>query len=108
MEGMTREQIKDRHINYISVSLTVESGCDPKEGEYGLYISDFIGRLDICSIGGVDDISLIKDCIENDFDFDKLKTECHVEIILRESGEWEDVFWHKYYEIERFVVLDYI
>lgn len=107
MEEMTFEQLKDRTINYVSVLMTVESGCDPLAGEYSLCISGFIGCLDISSIGRVDDISLIKECIENDFDFSSLKEECMVELVLKESGEWEGYSWHKYYEIDRSVIMDY-
>jgi hypothetical protein len=103
---MEMQQLKDRAINYISVLIFTETGCDPKKEEYDLRISSFIGSLDITSIGGVDDISLIKESIENDFDFDKLPEEGTTEIILKESGEWEDVFWHKYYVIERYHIID--
>lgn len=104
---ITYERLEDRPINYISVQLTIESGCNPNEGEYGLYISSFIGCLDICSAGGVDDITLAKECIDNDLDFEKLPNEGHAEIILKESGEWEGYSWHKYYEIERFNIIAY-
>jgi hypothetical protein len=100
---MEKQRIESRSINYVSIGLYTEDGCDPKEGEYSLSIFSFLGSLDISSNGGVDDISLIRDCIETDLDFDKLPNEGMSEIILKESGEWEDVFWHKYYIIERVV-----
>lgn len=39
--------------------------------------------------------------IENDLDFSTLPAEGVVEVILEETGEREDVFWHKYYKIIR-------
>ena len=102
---IVKQNIKDRPINYISILLDTEEDCDPEEGEYSLVIISFIGGLDLSPKDGTDDISLIKECIENDVDFDKLPKEGTTEIILKESGEWEDVFWHKYYEVDRFCIL---
>ena len=100
---MQFQRIEDRSVNYIEVCLYTESGCDASNGEYTMIINSFIGNLDISSIGGVDDVSLIKDCIENSIDEIDLPKEGCTQIILKESGEWEDVFWHKYYEVERVV-----
>lgn len=97
------QNINDRSVNYVHVNIVTEAGCDIEEGEYSMYIAGFVGGLDLSSPGGVDDISLIKDCIRNKLDFSKLPEEGITEITLKESGEWEDVFWHKYYEIERVV-----
>lgn len=102
----TREQLSDSPINYVQVLITTETGCDPEKGEYGLEISSFIGCLDISSHGGVDDVSLVKECIENDIDFSTLPEEGTTEVILKESGEWEDVFWNKYYIVDRVVKLE--
>ena len=85
--------------NTVNVTMFVESGCDASDGEYSLSINNFAGALDISSIGGVDDITLIKDAIENNIDFDSLPDEGFVEICLQETGEREDVFWHKFYII---------
>ena len=90
-----------RSINFVQVFINTEHGCDPHEGEYSLVLGSFTDELDLSSTGGVDDISLIKDCIENNLDRLSLPPEGIADIVLRESGEWEDVFWHKYYEIER-------
>ena len=106
-KGTKKQRIEDRPINYVKLFLTTESGCDVSHGEYMLEIASVIGSLNITYIGGVDDVSLIKNCIENNLDFTLLTEECTAEIILRESGEWEDVFWNKYYEIERVVIHDH-
>ena len=101
---MERQQLRDRSINYVQVFIITESGCDIEEGEYTLNLGSVIGGLDINAIGGVDDISLIKDCIENNISSFLLPEEGTSEIILKESGEWEDVFWHKYYVVERICI----
>lgn len=101
-----KEKIEDRSVNYVSINIALESGCDPEDGEYGLYITSFIGSLDLSSHDGVDDISLVKEAVENDIDFSKFPEEGTVKVILKESGEWEGYSWHKYYAIERMTVFD--
>ena len=96
---MDREQLEDRSVNYVQALIQTENDCDPSIGEYSLSITGFVGSLDLSSIGGVDDISLIKDAIENHVDFVSLPPEGWTEVLLKESGEWDDVFWHKYYEV---------
>ena len=99
------ERIESRPVNYVNVLLSIEEGCDPEEGEYSLDITSFLGRLDINAVGGVDDITLIKECIENaSFEYPK-NGELH--IVLKESGEWEDVFWNKYYIVDRICKIEY-
>lgn len=66
-----------------------------------------VGALDITTEGGVDDITLIKDAIENDFDFDSIEDEVCVFFRMKETGEWEDVFWHKYYVIDSYEAHEY-
>ena len=111
MEGIsvTFQRIEERTVNYVSVMIRTESGCNIQEGEYSMSIDNIMGSLDISTHNievGVDDVSLIKDAIENEFDFSKLPDEGMTEIILKESGEWEDVFWNKFYEIERFCIIN--
>jgi len=109
--SITKQRIEDRPVNYIEVHIHVESGCNPKEGEYILHLASFNGSLDLSSHGGVDDISLIKECVEeiiSDIDFKKEEIEEGLlHLVLKESGEWEDVFWHKYYVLERKCWIDY-
>jgi len=65
------------------VSIDIESGCNPNDGEYGLSIVSFTEPLDISLPGGVDDVSLIKEAIENDLDFTALPPEGQVLINLK-------------------------
>jgi len=87
--------------NIVQVFIHTETGRSPLEGEYSIHIGSVIGALDISSVGGVDDVSLIRECIIgrviDDID---LPEKGMAEIVLRESGEWEDGFWCKYYEVE--------
>lgn len=101
---MERELIEDRSVNYAQALIQTESDYNPSIGEYSLSITGFTGSLDLSSSGGTDDISLIKDAIENHVDFLSLPPEGWTEITLKESGEWDDVFWHKFYVIENIVM----
>ena len=104
--NITFERIEDRPINYAQCHLITELGCDAIQGEYTLLLVGFLGTIDMTDTEtGTDDICLIRDCIENELDFSKLPEEGVTELILEETGEWEDVFWHKYYKIARFAVL---
>lgn len=88
-------------MNIVDLTIQTESGCDISEGEYSVCITGFVGALDLSSVGGADDLTLIKQAVDdailgNDIE---LCEEGFKEIRLQESGEWEDVFWHKYYVI---------
>jgi len=99
-----RELMVDRSVNYVQALIQTESDCDPSIGEYSLSITGFTSSLDLSGHGGTDDISLIKNAIENHVDLLRLPPEGWTEVTLRESGEWEDVFWHKFYVIENIVM----
>lgn len=94
---MKREQ---RTFNYVTVEIQTESGCDAAKGEYAMRITGVLGHLDLQAVGGVDDVSLVRDCIENNFDLGEMPAEGVAILVLRETGEREDVFWNKYYVIE--------
>lgn len=101
---MSDEIFKQHNIerpNYVQLFIEIEEDCDPKKGEYDLFLNKSKTMLNLSAPGGVDDISLIKEAIENHIDFKNLPPEGTVEVILEESGEWEDVFWHKYYIVKR-------
>jgi|GEM_PF-3500420 len=97
---MERQELSNKNV--IQVFIRTEKGCDPLEGEYSLSIGNSKYPLDISSPGGVDDISLVKDAIENEFDLSSLPEEGLTEVVLIESGEWEDVFWNKYYLVFKY------
>lgn len=101
MVEIIKHRLVDRAVNYVQVIIYTEKGCNPEQEEYSLVLGGFMGTLNLDAPGGVDDISLIKDAIINDVDFSNLPIEGCTEVILKESGEWEDVFWHKYYAVDR-------
>lgn len=86
-------------MNIVNVVIQTESGCDPLEGEYTACITSFVGTLDITADGGVDDATLIKEAVDEAIMNNEIELceEGFKEVRFIESGEWEDVFWHKYY-----------
>ena len=88
-------------MNIVDVIIQTESGCDPLEGEYSISIVNFVGALDITAVGGNDDATLVKEAVDNAIMGNDIELceEGFEEVRLIESGEWEDVFWHKYYVI---------
>lgn len=99
--NLVKARLEDRTINYVGVSICIEKDCNVQEGEYSIAITGFIGGLDINSPGGVDDISLIKECVDEYILNSNYSGDLVIDLILKESGEWEDVFWNKYYIVER-------
>lgn len=83
----------------VEVLLWLDAGCSKEEGEYSTHLKSFSEPLEMGYMHGQDDISLIMECIENDIDDIDLPYETLVCVTLTESGEREDVFWHKYYVI---------
>ena len=80
---------------FATVLLTFEDGCDATQGEYGQAITGLIGHWT------KDDIDLIWECIENDFDLSKAPKEGWAELFLEEDGEWGGFpHWHKYFTIK--------
>lgn len=99
--NLVKARLEDRTINYVGVSVCIEADCDVKEGEYSVSINGLIGGLDISAPGGIDDVSLIKECVDNYILGSNYSGDIVIDLVLKESGEWEDVFWHKYYVVER-------
>lgn len=92
-------------MNAVQVFVECEDDCTIERGEFSLKISQFIGELSINDGNGSDDASLIKECC-NDFlcqnkDYYQKENSFSAILILEESGEWEDVFWHKYYIVKK-------
>jgi len=83
----------------VEVLLWLEKGCSKEDGEYSIHLKSFSEPLDLDQPGGVDDISLIMDCIANSIDEIELLEETLTCVSLDESGEQEDVFWNKYYVV---------
>jgi hypothetical protein len=83
----------------VEVVLYLDKGCSVEDDEYMIHLLSASEPLDIWQHHGGDDISLITECIRNHIDEINLPEETIVVVQLQESGEWEDVHWHKYYVI---------
>ena len=81
-------------LNNIMVRICVitEKGCDRKAGEFTVYITHLLNGWI-----GEDDHELIRECVWEDIEV--CPEEGGTEFVLEETGEREDVFWHKYYKI---------
>ena len=88
--------------NRVAVDIQTESGCDPKKGEYSLSIVSMLQPLIVDD--NVGDAQLIKECIEEAIGEHPLPVEGLAQARLKETGEWEDVFWHKYYVVEEWEI----
>ncbi len=105
--AITKESISGRMQNVVKVGISLEG--DWKEGEYQVSIEGFIGSLKIDAPGGEDDPYLIKAAIEEDAEnIFADKEEAYIEVFLVESGEWQDVFWCKWYDVAKVVRHDLI
>jgi hypothetical protein len=81
--------------NLLRVAVTTESGCSFDKMEFSLWIYEIIqGCIDD------QDYGLAHECIVNEIKGKDLPEEGTTDFILEETGEWEDVFWHKYYVIK--------
>lgn len=82
--------------NRFNVAVHTESGCNVKQGEYSVYITGIIAGFI-----GHDDFYLVAECIAESLDDLSLPEEGWTPVVVQETGEREDVFWHKYYEVDR-------
>lgn len=100
--SIEKSRIEDRMQNIVKVGISLEG--DYEEGEYQINIESFCGTLAIDIPGGHDDPYLIKSAIEENADdiFTDMH-EAYIEVMLVESGEWQDVSWCKYYEVLKIV-----
>lgn len=91
--------------NKVRVQICYEEGCDLTEKEYSLEIIGFVGSLNISDLDekhGTGDASLIQEAVYEWMEPESLPNAQVVIVLdLLESGEWEDVFWHKYYVVEK-------
>lgn len=90
-------------MNVVKVKVECEDGCTIENEEYSLNIYQFLGSLDINSVGGIDDISLIKECCDDYLlskdEYISRKEAFVVDMTLSEVEEYEDVFINKYYQV---------
>ncbi|WDG45679.1 hypothetical protein [Pseudomonas chlororaphis] len=76
------------------ITIETECGCDIEEGEYTVRITHLLGNW-----LGEDDFSLIEEAVAEVIADLNLPEEGHTTFIAFESGERQDVFWTKWFEI---------
>lgn len=91
---------QDAPTKTITFELWRDDGSNIDDDEYSVWLSSCSDPLNMSAPGGMDDVSLAMDCLRNcvyEIDFPH---STRVFVTLKESGEWEDVFWHKYYVLK--------
>ena len=76
------------------ITIETECDCDVAEGEYTVRVTHLLGNW-----LGEDDFSLIEEAVAEVIGELKLPEEGHTTFIAYESGERQDVFWTKWFEI---------
>lgn len=76
------------------ITIETERGCDIKEGEYTVRITHLLGNW-----LGSDDFGLIEEAVAEIIADLNLPEEGYTTFIAYESGECQDVFWTKWFEI---------
>ncbi|KAA5842273.1 hypothetical protein F2A37_16530 [Pseudomonas chlororaphis] len=76
------------------ITIETECGCDIEEGEYTVRVTHLLGNW-----LGEDDFSLIEEAVAEVIADLNLPEEGHTTFIAFESGERQDVFWTKWFEI---------
>ncbi|MHC8299592.1 hypothetical protein [Pseudomonas sp. ZS1P83] len=89
-------RLKDRKGDQKVFEITIgtECGCDIEEGEYTVRVTHLLGNW-----LGSDDFGLIGDAVAEVIADLGLPEEGHTTFIAYESGERQDVFWTKWFEI---------
>ncbi|MBK5416369.1 hypothetical protein [Pseudomonas sp. TH31] len=89
-------RLKDRAGDQKVFKITIETecGCDIEEGEYTVRVTHLLGNW-----LGADDFGLIGDAVAEVIADLGLPEEGHTTFIAYESGERQDVFWTKWFEI---------
>ncbi|NWB20106.1 hypothetical protein HX824_05815 [Pseudomonas sp. D4002] len=89
-------RLKDRRGDQKVFEITIETecGCDVEEGEYTVRITHLLGNW-----LGSDDFGLIADAVAEVVADLGLPEEGYTTFIAYESGERQDVYWTKWFEI---------
>ena len=87
------------HPNFIFADVALHSDCSIDDGEVQITITGFKKHVEM-DTGRENDFDLAVDCLKNNLDVFDLKPETYVEVVLKETGEWDPhPLWHKYFEI---------
>lgn len=90
VDMLSDEPVKNRFV----IAIQTELGCKIEEGEYSVFIVKLLDGLI-----GEDDFDLVQECVAEAIRDLDLPPEGWTEFEINETGEREDVFWHKYYEL---------
>ena len=85
----------------IHAQVYLDGGCTIEAGEYSIRFTGFSCPVEI------EDFDLVRKCIADRIEDFGLKPETYANVTLREDGEREDVFWNKYYLVEKFSLHEY-
>lgn len=76
----------------LEIIIMVDGSFD--EGEYEIYIQKIIGDP-----LNIDDIEKIRECINDELSDADFQEDCPYCVQIRETGEFEDVRWNRYYTL---------
>lgn len=95
-DGYDFSGLKDRRSDQkvFEISIETELDCSLEDGEYTVRITNLLG----CWLG-TDDFVMIEDAVSEVIGDLILPREGHTTFIAYESGERQDVFWTKWFEI---------
>jgi hypothetical protein len=96
-KGTTKDQISEGDSddrNRFVIAIQTELGCQISEGEYSVFIVKILSGLI-----AEDDFTLVQECVAEQIGELDLPAEGWTEFEINETGEREDVFWHKYYKL---------
>lgn len=90
---------------YVEVEIILEEGCKIEEQEYTILITDLDGQsLNINAPEGQDDISLIKECIEDNIEelaLNETKKDFDLtHVLLHKHNDFGEGFYREWYEIK--------
>ncbi len=87
-------KLSDNNKNIYRIMIITESGCDFNESEFTLEIVEIVqGTV------GENDHRLAYECVREDLEATDFPQDGGYDLTIEESGEWEDVHWHKYYKV---------
>lgn len=93
-------------MNIVKVKIITESGCNPREGEYEMLLTQIIGGLDILTQTGGGDISLIRECVAEYVSENDMPADAIIGLVMKEKREREDVIVSRWYEVESATVIN--
>jgi len=85
--------------NEITVRIDTERDCNIHEGEYSVFLLGTKYPVELDPPGGETHFYLVTECIAENLDKLNLPEEGYTTVKFREAGEWQDVFFVRWYEL---------